>query len=249
MKVNVILSCDDNPYYSEFWTPAKDIWLKRFGIFPKLIYINSDRQTDDFVNNILYVKKVKDIPVHLQAQLARIYYAQMLRDDVNIISDIDMFPISRQFFSVNKILENCKNGSFYHLNPEKREFGQLPMCYYAGLGATYHKLIGDLSWEEFLHMIVEKDYNTDKFDFQMPTHLQNKKLWFSDEIYLYSQVLEKNIEVIKNDDLIGKRRLDREMLTSPTALQNINSFVDVHLPRPYKNYKTYIDNLYFTLIT
>ena len=244
-----MLSCDDNPYYSEFWNPVKDIWLKRFGIFPKLIYINNYRQTDDFVDNILYVKKVKGIPVHLQAQLARVYFAQMLKNDINVISDIDMFPISRQFFNVNKILKNCKDGSFYHLNPEKREFGQLPMCYYAGLGSTYHKLIGKLSWEEFLHMIVEKDYNTDKFDFQMPGHLVNKKLWFSDEIYLYSQVLEKNIEVIKGDKLIGNLRLDREMLMNPSAFQNINAFVDAHLPRPYTNYKTHIDNLYFALMS
>jgi hypothetical protein len=249
MKVNVVLSCDDNPYYSEFWNPAKDIWLKRFGIFPKLIYINGYRQTDNFIDNILYIKKVKGIPVHLQAQLARVYFAQMLKDDVNIISDIDMFPVSREFFNVSKILKNCKGESFYHLNPEKREFGQLPMCYYVGLGSTYHNLIGDFSWEEFLHMIVDKDYNTDKLDFQMPKHLKSKKLWFSDEIYLYSQVLEKNIEVVKDNDLVGARRLDREMLMSPNALQNINYFVDAHLPRPYKNYKTYIDNLYFTLMS
>ena len=249
MKVNVILSCDDNPYYSEFWNPAKDIWTKRFGISPKLIYINNYRQTEQFIDNILYVKKIKGIPVHLQAQLARIYFTQMFPKDINLLSDIDMFPISKKFFNAKKIIENCVEGTFYHLNPEKREFGQFPMCYYCGHGSTYETLIGDLTWEEFLHMVIKRDYNTDKLSFQMPGHLKNKKLWFSDEVYLYSQILEKGIVIRQSPDPVGPRRLDREALTHELALQNINQFVDAHLPRPYKDYKTYIDNLYFTLMS
>ena len=248
MNVNVLLSCDENPYYSDFWPLVRDIWKRRFDINPKLVYINDEKETKEFEEGVLYIKKLKNIPVHLQAQMARIYFAHLFPDDICTVSDIDMFPVSKSFFSKKNILDKCNKNSFYHLNPEKREFGQLPICYYCGYGSLYEKLLDGQSWPDFIKSIVDKDFNTDNFNFTLPRHLEGKKLWFSDEIFLYSQVVEKQIPIIRSDDLIGNRRLDRENILRADFFSVMSRCVDVHLPRPYADYKASIDNIYYSLI-
>ena len=128
--MNVMLSCDDNPYYSDFWPFVRDLWQKRIGIEPKLIFVNEAKETETFEDGILYIKKLNDYPVYLQAQLARIYFTQMFEDEICLLSDIDMFPASTVFFDKAKIEAACDENTFFHLNPERREFGQLPICYY-----------------------------------------------------------------------------------------------------------------------
>ena len=248
MKVNVLLSCDDNPYYSDFWPMARDIWKRRFDIEPKLVYINDDKETEDFEDGILHIKKIAGTPVHLQAQMARIYFTLKFPDDICLVSDIDMFPVSKSFFNKEKILDSCKKDSFLHLNPEKREFGQLPICYYCGYGSLYKELFDKSTWPEFLEMIINKDFNTDNFNFTLPAHLADKKLWFSDEIFLFSQITDKNIPIVSGPDLVGNRRLDRENILRSDFFSVMPRCVDIHLPRPYSKYKTCIDNIYYTLI-
>tara|TARA_R100000234_G_C4999427_1_gene179586 strand:+ start:419 stop:1174 length:756 start_codon:yes stop_codon:yes gene_type:complete len=250
MKINVLLSCDENPYYFDFWEQTKNIWEKRMGIDPKLIFINSERQTESFEDGILYIKKLDKYPVHLQAQLARLYFAQSFKDDICLASDIDMFPASRKFFDVEKIVKNCDRDTFFHLNPERREFGQLPICYYCGYGSLFKRLFDDMTWEQFLEFIVNKDFNTDKFNFKLPPHLADKKLWFSDEIFIFSSILDHNIKIRGNDKIIQPaERLDRESILSVNYLSLMDeSIVDIHLPRPYQEFKQHIDKVYDALM-
>ena len=165
MNINALLSCDENPYYLDFWPLAKEIWKRRFDIDPKLVYINKEKETETFEDSVLYVKQLEDIPIHLQAQMARIYFTHLFPDDVCLVSDIDMFPVSKAFFNKEKILDICDKETFFHLNPEKREFGQLPICYYCGYGSLYEKLFDGTTWPQFLEMIINKDFNTDNLNF------------------------------------------------------------------------------------
>jgi hypothetical protein len=249
VDVNVILSCDDNPYYADFWPMTRDIWKRRFDIEPKLVYIDDGKEAEGFEDGILRIKKIDGIPVHLQAQMARIYYAKMFPDDICLLSDIDMFPVSKSFFNKRKIIDLCDQNTFYHLNPESREFGQLPICYYCGYGSLYERLLDGMPWPDFIKSIVDKDFNTDNFNFTLPKRLEGKKLWFSDEIFLYSQVMKKQIPIIKSDELVGNRRLDRENILRFDFFSLMSRCVDIHLPRPYTDYKTSIDNIYYSLIS
>lgn len=247
--MKILLSCDENPYYYDFWPYARDIWKKRIGADPKLILINDNKNTNTFDSDgILYVQKIEEIPVHLQAQLARIYYTKYFPNEICVVSDIDMFPVSTDFFNLEKIKSNCDENTFFHLNPETREFGQFPLCYYCGYGSLYERLFFGLSWEQFLHEIIEKDFNTDKFKFSLPPSLQGKKLWFSDEIFLHTQIQKENIKISINNELVGSRRLDRGNIVN-FNLSNLlrETVVDIHLPRPAEDYRSEIERIFWTL--
>ena len=142
-----------------------------------------------------------------------------------------------------------EENTFFHLNPERREFGQLPICYYCGYGSLYKKLFDNTTWQGFLDKIINLDFDTDKFNFRLPQHLQGNNLWFSDEIFLFSQIGKHKIDIKPNNEFISNRRLDREGILRADwlALMN-NGFVDIHLPRPYKDYSEMIDKIYDTLM-
>lgn len=245
--MKVLLSCDENPFYYDFWPSVQKMWKEHIGIEPKLVFINKQTQTENFENDVLFIKQLDNFPVHLQAQMARIFFTQMYSDDICLVSDIDMFPISKSFFNVDKITKACDPETFFHLNPERREFGQFPLCYYCGYGSLYSKLIGDVTWTEFLQNIVDMNFNTDMLGFNLPNHLQGKNLWFSDELFMFTSLQKTRTRIVVNNEFVGPRRIDREAIVNVDYLSLRNQdIVDIHLPRPYKHYERFIDNILFT---
>tara|TARA_R100000388_G_C7238126_1_gene159320 strand:+ start:783 stop:1523 length:741 start_codon:yes stop_codon:yes gene_type:complete len=244
--MKVILSCDDNPFYYDFWPLVKDVWKNHLGIDPFLVHISNEVGDEE---NVHYIKPVPDVPIYLQAQLARIYFTQLFEDEICLVSDIDMIPICKNFFDKKKIAMNVGDNSFYHLNPERREFGQLPLCYYCGFGRTYKKLFDGMSWEEFLNFILEKDFNVNKTNYRLPPRLSGNNLWFSDELFLHTQVSDKGVIIKKSDSLIHPRkRIDREQILNLNYLNLFNGeIIDIHLPRPYSDFKEKTDKILFAL--
>jgi len=247
--MKVLLSCDENPFYYDFWPSVRKMWGEHIGIEPKLVFINNKKETPDFVDDVLYVKQLDTYPVHLQAQMARLFFTQRFPDDICLVSDIDMFPVSKSFFDIEKINKACDPSTFFHLNPERREFGQFPLCYYCGYGSLYSKLIGNVSWEQFLENIINMNFNTDTLGFNLPSHLQGKNLWFSDELFMFNSLQNTGTKITINNELVGSRRIDRERIINIDYLRLANQdIVDIHLPRPYKDYERFIDNILFTFV-
>jgi len=160
-----------------------------------------------------------------------------------------MFPVSTNFFNKEKIESHCKLDTFFHLNPEIREFGQLPLCYYCGFGKTYKKLIGNLSWNEFIEKIISLNFNVNRSSFVLPTHLEGNNLWFSDEMFMHTEIEKNGLKIIKNNETTIGRRLDREGIKRINYLDLFNDrIVDIHMPRPPNDYKDYIDKIFYGLV-
>jgi len=49
MKIQkAIMSVDDNPLYSDFWSLVSMVWKNRFNIDPVLIYFGSDKMDEKY---------------------------------------------------------------------------------------------------------------------------------------------------------------------------------------------------------
>ena len=77
--MKAILSCDDNPFYLDFWPLVKDVWKNHLDIDPFLIRISDEVGEEEDVH---YVKPIAGVPIYLQAQLARIYFTQLFDDEI-----------------------------------------------------------------------------------------------------------------------------------------------------------------------
>ena len=53
----VIMSCDDNPYYLDFWPLVSWVWKEKMGIEPVLIHIGENNPTRKHIK--LDTKQVK----------------------------------------------------------------------------------------------------------------------------------------------------------------------------------------------
>lgn len=247
--MKVMMSCDNNPLYYQFWNEVSYVWNNIFGIEPVLIYIDDeDNETLNEDNGkIVRINREKDIPVYLQGQLARVYYTSLFQDEVCILSDIDIIPLSKDFFDKKKIENNVEEDSFYHLSPVKREFGQLPMCYYVGHGKTFNNLFPNFTWREFLENVISYDFNVNKLGYILPKHLHGNNLWFSDELFLFTKIREKNSKIRLNNTYIREsQRISREQIMT-VKYDSINNYIDCHMPRPYDIYQKQINYIIWNM--
>ena len=100
MQTKVIMSCDDNPYYLEFWPLVAKVWRERIGYEPVLVHVGETQVSDEH-GQVVSVKPDEDYQIHTQAQLARLWYPQFEPNTLWITSDIDMFPISKSYWTEN----------------------------------------------------------------------------------------------------------------------------------------------------
>lgn len=244
-KIKVLVSSDENPFYYDFWNDVSYVWKNIFQIEPVLIYVSNrdNKSLSQEFGEVVRVPEEDGIPKYLQGQLARIYYTKLFQEDICMLSDIDMIPVSKKYFDKNKIINNTKDNSFFHLSPVRREFGQYPMCYYTGYGKTFNKLFDDFTWKQFLENVVDYNFNANKLGYSLPTHLKNNHLWFSDELYLFTKTKEKKINLIFNDSIIEERyRISREQILQ-ADLKNNHTYIDCHMPRPFSLYSRQINYL------
>lgn len=59
MKIDyAIVSCDENPFYSDFWEPVKKLWTKLIGVKPLLVKISNNNNVYEFDDHIIHnIKK------------------------------------------------------------------------------------------------------------------------------------------------------------------------------------------------
>jgi hypothetical protein len=94
-----VVSSDSNPEYLDFWPYVAKAW-KRIGIEPVLIYIDKEAP-DDSVNShgrVIYLESIPEWCIAQQAQCIRFWAAKIL-DAPFIISDMDMLPISEDYYN------------------------------------------------------------------------------------------------------------------------------------------------------
>jgi hypothetical protein len=139
MKIDyVIMSTDGNELYDDFWEINKSIWNNVIGIKPILVIIGDE---DKIENNedciIIYYKKVEGVETSFQSQIARLYVTSLFLENTLLISDIDMIPLSKEYFInfADEVKENqilIYTADAYGYNQQKR----YPMCYNLAKGKT-----------------------------------------------------------------------------------------------------------------
>lgn len=231
----VLIGSDSNPYYLDFWPLVSKVWSRVFKIKPVLGLVceeDSDLYEDDF-GFIKKFKKVEGVDVGLQSQIVRFYLSNFLNGNC-LISDIDMLPLSKEYFEGTCSRLNSENMVIHSAdNPECLRKNMYPMCYVAGSSETFKNVFDlNLTWEEFCNLL----------------HNRNET-WFTDQKYLFEKVNQYN-ETKKNVIFLKRgwngpanRRIDRvNWIYNPERVSS-GFYIDSHLLRPYEQYKNEINNL------
>ena len=229
----VILGCDTNAMYLEFWPLVAKTWKEIVGIKPTVAFIGpKDFPIDETLGDVLRFEPIPTIPTSFQAQVIRLLLPVYFEDEICIISDMDMIPLQKDFFTKNVELAPSDSLVIFNNGVTDNKFKEYLMCYIVAQGKTF-KEIFNLSDLSEIPRIIQEWYNLNLG-------------WSTDQQILYEAIENwehKNSRVIK----LGykePRRIDRlNWHYDSELLKQKNFYVDSHMLRPYKNYKLLIDAL------
>lgn len=233
MKIDfVIHSSNSNPLYLDFWPLVSKVWTLRFGIRPLLIYIDEDHSIpiDTTYGGVLKLKPIPDIPVYLQCLWVRYWMPTQFPDKVCMISDIDMFPISKSYFI--DTIANVSPEAYVHLYslPD-----YLPSCYHVAKGYRFKQVLYlPDTWEESIRALHARQIKPNEYNASIP-FLQDKPQWGVDEEYATECVREypdRSFFVFVNRT---HGRINREDWKWTEEELLADTYADSHSLRPYRD--------------
>jgi hypothetical protein len=244
MKIDyAIVSSDNNSLYLDFWPYVSYIWKIKFDIEPVLLYIGEDSTNiQEEYGKVIKVNPSKEYPIHIQSLFVRYWYACSVDNKISIISDIDMFPISKKYFTDS--IKDIDDSKYIHLNPCINQYGMIPSCYHVARGDIFREVLGiDCSFEDSLNMVEKNDRSKKE---NCPEY------WFSDEIFATNRInnyKNKNIfEFIFRDGGQNGHRIDRGRWKYDVNLFKSDHYWDSHVIRPFKDNKEEIEKLFNLII-
>jgi hypothetical protein len=226
----VILSTDDNPNYIQFWPVVAQAWQEIVHIKPTLALVAPAHvKIDETIGDVIRFEPIPGIPTALQAQVIRLLLPVYFPDDGCIISDIDMIPLSKNYFvdSIKEISED--NFVVYR---DKAYLGKrFPMCYIAAKGNVFQKVFRINSIKEIPQKIIKWN------ELQLG--------WNTDELLLFLY-LKRWDKYNKNCTKLGhnamnRHRIDRFNWHYEIDLLKNGFYIDAHCPRPYQKHRYEID--------
>jgi len=237
MKIKyAVVSSNNDPTYLDFWPYVAKAW-KRIGIEPILLFIDEEEPSSGIEEHgkVFYLRSIPGWSIIQQAQSIRFWAAKLL-DDVFIISDMDMLPISEEYYQkgVKEVSYGIVSYSsdviqyrWYKKNP------QYPMCYLAG------------SPSSFIDMLEMEPQSTHQ---EFLIRLKKLSIPFgTDQIFFYSKAIRKQDKMTHLsrgwiEERYASQRLDKVIW--PEGDYNIEEYIDCHLPRPYSSNKEMCDQLF-----
>jgi hypothetical protein len=182
----------------------------------------------DEYGEIFNIPLIDGIDASVQAQWSRFWWASTLGDKISIISDIDMFPISKPYFIDQIVPYNLDE--YIHLNPISET--ELPACYHIASGDIFKEFLRiDSLWKDSMENLIKYCENKN-------ARCGNSRYWFADEIYTRDMLYNQEVVMLPRDGGHGARRINRT-----DQYGDIETYIDCHSIRPYSSYKTSIDRM------
>jgi hypothetical protein len=260
----VILSCNEDPVYSEFW-PVVSAAYVAMGFRPHLALLTNKHEFDPVIQEyrkygqVTVFRPLPDIPEFGQAKMIRFILASMQKNDVCYIDDIDLYPLDRKFIT-DKVVKRpqnvllCVGGEVYGFN------GCYPISQMTGEGYLWRAFINpkDLNYSELLQS-WKYEYFYDERERLITPVVYDEKGGFKDDKYFSDERLLKRLlvnnpvpklELKRGYDNYLDATIDRATVNQETGewvydrekLKN-NGFVNAHCARPYSKFKDQMEPL------
>ena len=255
MKVErVILVSNNNHLYYDFWNNLSKTYKTKFGINPTLIFFGTQEQLkaanlSTEYGEIIIQSEVKGI-LPWQYTWALFYFTKNYKNEVCAIMGIDQIPLGT-FFLKDSILNIPENNYVMLIDdqytlenkyPKKwDEGGYSPSAYHIAKGQTFCDVYD-----------FEKTFESEirKIDSLNVETMWGDK-WGTDESYSCSKLKSFNDRLRISDLSLSSdflnRRIDchrKQEIPYDLSTLNSNFFIECHACRPYREHKTYLDNLF-----
>jgi len=246
----VILSSNENPNYIQFWPIVARAWKEIIGVKPTLCFITDNKQTtvDESLGDVLYFKPIPGVSTVTHAQVIRLLAPAYFPNEVCIIADIDMLPLSRAFF-VNKVRAIPNDKFVVYTAPYGGKNKRIAMCYNAARGSLFAQIFGVNNVKDIPDIIA--GWNSLNLGWHTDETLLIQKInaWRKQHV---NQVVFLNVRHMKDRmpftqkypyaSTMAKER-PLTMHYKPSWVSQ-GKYKDVPPPRPYEKHKKEIDHIF-----
>jgi hypothetical protein len=213
MKPISIFSTNNHELYLPFMEPVSRAW-ENLGFEPMCVNTSEKPLVDD-----------SEIPVGNQAQMVRVLMPALYPERMFIVSDIDMLPLSADYFQNLSVLP--KENEIVNVSADAYQ-GQkrLPICYFAGMGSTFSAITGIKTHEDIVNV--------------MRKWWKQNKGWETDEICFTAEIIEcLNEGKVKFSGYArgwthgrANFRIDRDFWSYDKDALMQGKYIDSHMLRP-----------------
>lgn len=230
-----IMGSNLSPMYLDFWPIVSKVWKDKFNITPVLGLVcdeDSDLYEDEF-GLIKKFKKIEGVDDSLQSQIVRLFLPKFLNGSC-LISDIDMIPLSVEYFKSNSEKLTKDNIIIFSSdNPECLSNYMYPICYILSNNIVFEKIFGlDIDWLNFVSQLNKRNQG-----------------WYTDQKFIFEKINQYHLE--QNNCIFLKRgwnglankRIDRASWGYDPEKVTDGYYIDCHSLRPYSEYKNEINKL------
>lgn len=233
MKLDrVIVTSDKNKMYLDFWPIVANAWKQLIGVKPTLILIDTEEglKVDETLGDVIRLKPIEGVPTAQHAQIIRAFAPMLFPDEVCMISDIDILPISKSYFDLSFKKVPSKN-HFVVFRNRCYEGNRYPMCFLAGKGSVYKEILG-VEWhqvEDTIKQWMAQGYG-----------------WDTDEMVFtqYIKQWERFGRCYKLGYGFAEKRIDRSKWVYSKRLLRKGYYAYSHMIRPYSKRKKELDELF-----
>lgn len=248
----VVLSCNEDPKYIDFWPAISLAWQKLFDVNVSLAFLTNRQQDDELVlkmeefGEVITFEPVPGIPQPNLAKVIRHILAGCYGEERCLINDIDLLPLQRDY--VQNLLSRANGSTLLTTGRDlyrDKEQGKFTMGYLCAYGTIFREIVNpdQLSYLELIESWVGLQVFDHKEDISSRIHNEHPDC-FSDES-LWRALLDRyERPVIHCPRGFGdERTIDRSRWGYDEEKLKAGYYVESHLPRPYSQFKEQIQPL------
>ena len=251
MKIDCVLtSCNLDPMYIDFVPIFIQAWNKLYPYIDVKIILIADKIPEkliEYSNYLILFPYCTSISSAFISQYIRLLYPAILNYENGIlITDIDIIPMNKTYFSKN--IDPFFNDRFIiYRDVLIDDYKEVAMCYNVATKELWSEVSNINTIDDIKNRLLEV-YSSIDYDDSKKHGGGN---WNKDQTDLYNYLanyskLNDNKVIILNDKSTGFRRLDRntfQLTNELIAFINRGGFSDYHMYRPYNDYKEINDKI------
>jgi hypothetical protein len=220
---HVLIACDLNPGYLDFWPSTQRAWKEIVGIEAVLVLIASrDRVPADLREDpaVIQFEPIEGMHSAFQAQCIRLLYPALIETDgAVIVSDIDLYPLRASYFhDPLRLLDERFFISYrdwrVHAYPERHEWD---LAFNAALPTT---------WGEVFEVATVDDVSRELKTWAEGLYYDGRRGWdgwYTDQQKLYEKLTAWPQRArrlwVMDDQYCGYCRLNRDKLINEDGIE------------------------------
>ena len=193
----VLTAVNNNPLYISYIPNFIKTWKHLFPeVQIKIIFINDvlTKDVEPYSEFITLFKPLERLNTAYIAQNIRLFYPALLSKEGVLITDIDIYPMNRDYFE-SPTLNDCLKNTFISYRP-KGCVGkdQIAICYNMASSSMWSKVTGVKTLEQLKQKLIT-NYPINYGELYPYPMDWCRKGWFKDQEVLYELLVESAIKI------------------------------------------------------